>query len=317
MDTANKLEADRLSLILLGALDEAAGTQDLAKKAYQSRAQFYRLFQALVDESPGGMRRRLRLERAAYQLGRTAQPVTDIAFDAQFGSLEAFSRAFRKAFLVSPSLYRRSGATRFHLPAPNHYHFLPHSSSSQQGASNDMDLFELFAGTESWYTRRLLQQAAALNDEQLDRPVHSTATVFGWDQPDQNLREILERIVMTKEVWAAALSGGDAPKMGERPLEERSPTALLERFEHAESDFLRIMQDVRKRGAWNETFVDTLCEPAETFSYGGMFAHVITFNAHRRLNALDAFHRLGVQVQGTGCPMDYEQAMGERGCHQK
>ncbi len=101
------------------------------------------------------------------------------------------------------------------------------------------------------------------------------------------------------------------PALDGRPPEDRAPKALLARFERADADFHRVMKDIRDRGAWDETFVDALCEPAETFSYGGTFAHVITFNAHRRLVALDAFHRLGIHIQGTGCPMDYEEAVGQ------
>jgi hypothetical protein len=55
--------------------------------------------------------------------------------------------------------------------------------------------------------------------------------------------------------------------------------------------------------------VDALCEPPETFSFGGMFAHVITFNAHRRLIALDVLRKLGVKVEGFGCPSEYERSI--------
>jgi len=55
----------------------------------------------------------------------------------------------------------------------------------------------------------------------------------------------------------------------------------------------------RNRSAWNDTFVDAVCaEPAETFTFGGVFAHIMTFNAHRRLMALDALRQLGVQTEG-------------------
>jgi len=50
-------------------------------------------------------------------------------------------------------------------------------------------------------------------------------------------------------------------------------------------------------------FVDALCEPPETFTFGGMFAHVITFNAYRRMVAIDVLRGLGVKVEGVGCPM--------------
>jgi uncharacterized damage-inducible protein DinB len=169
-----------------------------------------------------------------------------------------------------------------------------------------MDLFDRFAGADSWHTRRLLEHAASLSEDKLDRPLNGTIAVFGWCEPDANLREILERIVQTTEVWTAALTGGDAPNLEGAPAEERTPAALLARFNKAEAEFHRVLTDVRNRGAWDDTFVDALCEPAETFTFGGMFAHVITFNAYRRLAALDALRQLGANVEGFGCPTEYE-----------
>lgn len=306
-------ESDRLSAIVLSSLDGEGGADELARSAFQSRSRFYRLFQAMVAENPGTMRRRLLLERAAWQLAVTRLPVTEIAFEARYGSLEAFTRAFRAAFGISPSLFRRSGSRRIHLPSPNRYHYCPPANLTK-GVTKSMDLFEMFAGTDSWYTRRLLEQAESLSDEQLDRPVNGTAKVFPWDQPDRNLREILERIVQTKEVWSAALTGGEMPQLDGCAPEDRTPAALLRRFDKAEAEFRDVLCDVRNRGAWDETFVDALCEPPETFTYGGMFAHVITFNIYRRLAALDAFQRMGIMMHGTGCPSEYERAMSAGIC---
>jgi AraC family transcriptional regulator len=311
MDAEDKNQAERLSAVVLNSLDEGGETtDDLARRAYRSRTQFYRVFRALIEENPGTMRRRLLLERSAWQLGRTRLSVTDIALDANYGSLEAFTRAFRKAFRVSPSLFRRMGATNICLPAPNGVHFCA-SGAITKGASDNMDLYNLFSGADSWHTRRLLEHAVALSDEQLDRPQNSTMKVFPWDRPDQNLREILERMVQTKEVWVAALLGGNMPTLEGQPPAERTPAALLRRFEKAEADFQRTLSDVNARGAWSDTFVDALCEPPETFTFGGMFAHVITFNAYRRLAALDALQRLGVSMQGSGCPSEYEASAGK------
>jgi len=164
-DTAN-----RLSAIVANSLDTQAKTQDLARRAYQSRTQFHRLFRSVVEETPAAMRRRLLLERAAYQLGHTGMSVTDIALDANYGSLEAFTRAFRKAFRISPSLYRRMRDPHFHLPASNKIHFFAPASStaglsitdSSTKGGSDMDLFDRFAGNDSWHTRRLLEYAGAL-----------------------------------------------------------------------------------------------------------------------------------------------------------
>ena len=306
MQAKDMSEAEKLCAVVVDSLDEDDASGNLAKRAYRSRSHFYRLFRALVEESPGTMRRRLLLERAAWQLGRTQLSVTEIALEANYGSLEAFTRAFRRAFRVSPSLYRRMGVTHIHLPASNGFHFCAPDSRSK-GVFN-MDLFDRFAGADSWHTRRLLENAVTLTDEQLDCPLKGTIAVFGWDKPDKNLREILERIVQTKEVWTAALTGGDMPAM-EAPAAERTPAALLARFEKADAEFNAFLADVRNRGAWDDTFIDALCEPSETFTFGGTFAHVITFNTYRRLTALDALRQLGVSVEGFGCPMEYETSV--------
>ena len=168
-----------------------------------------------------------------------------------------------------------------------------------------MDLFDIFSGQESWHTRRLLDLAKTLTDEQLDRPLTNQVKIFPWDGPDQSLRQILDRMVKTKEVWAAAISAGSMPLMDNARPEDRTPSAMLSRLERAEAKFQGVLTDVRNRSAWDDTFVDALCEPPETFSFGGMFAHVITFNAYRRMLAIDALRWLGVKVEGVGCPMEY------------
>ena len=168
-----------------------------------------------------------------------------------------------------------------------------------------MDLFDIFSGQESWHTRRLLELAKTLNDEQLDCPLENQPKVFPWDAPDRNLRQILERMVQTKEVWAAALTGGSMPPLDNTPPPDRTPSAMLARLDRADAGFHGVLTEVRNRSAWEDTFVDALCEPPETFTFGGMFAHVITFNAHRRMLAMDALRGLGVKVEGFGCPSEY------------
>jgi AraC-like DNA-binding protein len=301
-------EAQRLRGAVLESLDQAADAKGLARHAYRSRTQFYRVFRAMMDETPVAMRRRLLLERAAWQLSRTQLPVTDIGLDANYGSLEAFTRAFRKAFGISPSLYRRMGATHTHLHAANGIH---HSSGKDEtkGAGRLMDLFDIFSGQESWHTRRLLDLAKTLTDEQLDRPLHNQIHVFPWDGPDQSLRQLLDRMVQTKEAWAAAMTGGSAPLFDNAPPQDRIPPAMLARLEKADRAFHSVLTDVRNRGGWEDTFVDALCEPPETFTFGGMFAHVITFNAYRRMVAIDVLRGLGVNVDGVGCPMEYLESL--------
>jgi AraC family transcriptional regulator len=297
-------EAQRLCGVVFESLDQEQDAKGLARHAYRSRTQFYRVFRAMIEETPVAMRRRLLLERAAWQLSRTQLSVTDIGLNANYGSLEAFTRAFRKAFRVSPSLYRRMGATYTHLHATNGIHH--HSGKDDtKGANQSMDLFDIFSGQESWHTRRLLDLAKTLNDEQLDSPLKNQMKVFPWDGPDQTLRQILDRMVQTKEAWAAALTGGNWSPMDNAPPADRTPSAMLARLDTADAKFHGVLTEVRNRSAWDDTFVDALCEPPETFTFGGMFAHVITFNAHRRMLAMDALRRLGVKVDGFGCPSEY------------
>ncbi len=297
---------DRLSAIVSSSLDTQAKTQDLARQAYQSRTQFHRLFRMVVEETPAAMRRRLLLERAAYQLADSEMSVTDVALDANYGSLEAFTRAFRKAFRVSPSRYRRMRVRHFHLPASNSIHFLAPGSLTKGG--KDMDLFDRFAGNDSWHTRRLLEYAGTLTEKQLDQPLPTVVEMLPWRESNKTLRQLLENIVFTKEVWTAALSGANMDMNG-TPQSQRSPQAMLQRLEKTDVELHRILSDVRNRSAWDDTFVDALCEPAETFTFGGVFAHIMTFNAHRRLMALDALRQFGVQTEGFGDPMEYEESV--------
>src|SRR5437879_12878297 len=96
----------------------------------------------MIEETPVAMRRRLLLERAAWQLSRTQLSVTEIGLHANYGSLEAFTRAFRKAFRVSPSLYRRMGVTHTHLHAANGIHH--HSGNPPtKGTDQSNDLFDI------------------------------------------------------------------------------------------------------------------------------------------------------------------------------
>src|SRR4029450_13450832 len=117
-------EAKRLSQVVLGSLEEDASADQLARRAYRSRAQFFRVFGAMIDEQPAAMPRRVLLERPPWQLGRTHQSITEIAFDAHYGSLEAFTRAFCRAFKISPSLYRRVGAPPHHPHAAQQRDFV-------------------------------------------------------------------------------------------------------------------------------------------------------------------------------------------------
>lgn len=88
-------------------LDEELAPEELASLAGFSLHHFHRVFRGITGESVMGFVRRLRLERAAQRLRFGREPVTRVAFEAGYGSHEAFTRAFRARFGQAPSEYRR------------------------------------------------------------------------------------------------------------------------------------------------------------------------------------------------------------------
>ena len=65
-----------------------------------------------------------------------------------------------------------------------------------------------------------------------------------------------------------------------------------------------------QEGRADETFIDAVCDPPETFTYGGMVAHVLTFAAVRRTMAIGALESAGVTDLGSGDPMRYVGGSG-------
>lgn len=89
-------------------LDEDVTLGELARRYGYSPFHFHRFFTRTVGETPKRHVDRLRLERAAYKLAITAEPVLEVALSVGFRNHETFSRAFRRAFGYSPTGYRRA-----------------------------------------------------------------------------------------------------------------------------------------------------------------------------------------------------------------
>lgn len=88
-------------------LDREIPLVELAKIAHFSMYHFHRIFSGMVGESVKSYVRRLRLARAAHRLIFTEKQVTNIALQAGYESLEAFSKAFKKQFRLYPTCYRK------------------------------------------------------------------------------------------------------------------------------------------------------------------------------------------------------------------
>lgn len=89
-------------------LDEVAGA------AAVSRHHFHRLFAESVGMTVGRYIQGKRFKRACYQLAfHHDKSITEVAFDAQYSTPEAFSKAFRRTFGVSPTRFRQNADFSF------------------------------------------------------------------------------------------------------------------------------------------------------------------------------------------------------------
>ena len=116
-------------------LDQPLRCEALARRLGLSFHRFHRQFRAVVGEPPWAYLRRLRLERAAFLLAITDASVCQIALEVGYKTHEAFSRAFRSQFGLSPSGYRAEHS-RSQLVVPAHVEVAePSKAGSTRAAS--------------------------------------------------------------------------------------------------------------------------------------------------------------------------------------
>ena len=78
-----------------------------------------------------------------------------------------------------------------------------------------MDLYDRFAGNDSWHTRKLLQYARQLTDEQLDQPLNAVVEILPWRKSTKTLRQILENLRSHHDVQCASAADGAGRASGE------------------------------------------------------------------------------------------------------
>ncbi|NOK64080.1 MAG: AraC family transcriptional regulator [Chloroflexi bacterium AL-W] len=87
-------------------IDEPLDRNVLANVAGFSIPHFHRVFTACTGESAASYVRRLHMERAGRKLRMGAVDIMEIALAAGYASHAAFSKAFKKQFGISPSVFR-------------------------------------------------------------------------------------------------------------------------------------------------------------------------------------------------------------------
>ncbi|GAB3814875.1 helix-turn-helix domain-containing protein [Kribbella italica] len=288
----------------LSGAEQAPTGDALARRAHLSRFHFDRVISAAAGEPPAAFRRRLLLERAAYRLLAEDVGVLDIAIDAGYGSHEAFTRAFVRAYGMSPRAWRCASSRVFFLAAPSGVHFQPPAGLRLPARRKvrGMDVLVRMVEHHVWLTGELIERGARLDAAALDRPIVSS--VEGIDD-DTSIRYLLDRLVWQEEMWLASVEDRpfQVPECG-RDVTTPIPE-LRSRHADAGSRFVALVNRLNDEGRFDESFVDTTCEPPRVFTYGGMVAHVLTFAAHRRCVLVGAFHSAGVTDLGFGDPMEF------------
>jgi AraC family transcriptional regulator len=272
--------------VLSESLDEPGTTgEQLAARLHLSRFHADRLVAAAAGEPPVAFRRRILLERAAYRLLGSDEELLPVALDAGYGSHEAFTRAFQRAYGVAPSVWRRNPG-RPELPAPSGVHFRPPGRLRLPPTRKvtGMELLQRMVEHHVWLLGEFVDRAASLPDEVLDRRIE--ISVAGIDDAPTT-RSLLSRLVGQLAMWNAAVDSRSYDFAVER---NETVASMRSRLAEEGPRFLATVREVDL----DETFVDAVCEPPEVFTYGGMVAHVLTFAAHRRILVHGALEDAGI-----------------------
>jgi len=90
------------------AADDPDGltVRTMARALRLSERHLRRVFRERLAVTPKTFLTGLALAQAVHLLGATDRPVIDVALDVGYGSLSTFTRAFRRAYGISPSAYR-------------------------------------------------------------------------------------------------------------------------------------------------------------------------------------------------------------------
>ncbi len=93
---------------IMRSLDETVSYREIAAEVSSSPYHFHRKFRELTGESVQACIKRLRMERAMSLLRNSDRTVTAIALDSGYETSEAFSKAFKSVYGLTPTEARRS-----------------------------------------------------------------------------------------------------------------------------------------------------------------------------------------------------------------
>jgi AraC family transcriptional regulator len=297
---AGMAELQEIVRLVEQSLDEPdLDAGELASRACLSRFHFDRLASAALGEPPGAFRRRILLERAAHRLVSTTETVIQIGAEAAYTSPDAFTRAFLRAYGITPSGYRRQCWSVHDIRAANGIHFHPPGGLRLPAIhrSDTMDVLTRMYDHHVELTGAIVDRLTGLPAKVLDQPIE--LPVEGIDNAP-TLRMLCDKMVRQLEMWVSAVEGRTSIPAG-----QTSPAALRARLGQAAPRFRAVVVDRIAAGAGEDTFLDATCQPPQTFTLGGVLAHVLTFAAVRRTLAVGALESSGIGDLGAGDPMHF------------
>lgn len=158
-----------------------------------------------------------------------------------------------------------------------------------------MDLLDRMLGHDEWTTGEILSRCRELSDEQLDRDL-------GIDHG--SVRATLAHMIDNVEIWTDLISG---QPVNRRPADRTLP-GLIERHRSSYARVAAFARDVRDRGEFDGTFVDTLDEPPIEKPVGGVIGHVVTHNMNHRAHLLAMLAVLGLTALPEGDLLGWEMS---------
>ncbi len=99
----------RILLYIEDNLDKELSLEKIAKEFNYSKFYIARTFKENTGATLYKYIQGRRLDEAARKLAETDRPIVEIAFEAGYGSQQAFTQAFRCIYACTPQEYRRAG----------------------------------------------------------------------------------------------------------------------------------------------------------------------------------------------------------------
>lgn len=107
-ETQNEYEkaVNRVVDYIAANLFSVPSIREIAEVSNISGFHFHRIFKAIIGENIGEFINRLRMEEIASKLLMTNSKISDIAIETGYETINAFSRAFKNYYGITPTCYR-------------------------------------------------------------------------------------------------------------------------------------------------------------------------------------------------------------------